>query len=103
MINWNRIEELKEEVGKEDLAEVLGLFCEEVEESLSSLSAGDIAGLKGQLHFLKGSALNIGLDQVSTLCRDAEQALANDPDFAPPIDAIRNAYENARAALQDLL
>lgn len=103
MVNWDRITELKEEVGEEDLAEVLALFCEEVEEALGALSTTDANSLKGHLHFLKGSALNIGLDQVSALCREAEQSLANDPKSVIATDAIRTAYQSAHAELQDLL
>lgn len=103
MVNWDRITELQEEVGEDDLSEVLALFCEEVEDALGTLSTSDPDALKGQLHFLKGSALNIGLDQVSTLCRDAEHSLAADPQSLPQVDAIRSAYQTARAELQDLL
>ena len=102
MVNWDRITELQEEVGEEDLAEVLALFCEEVEEALGALSTADAGTLKSQLHFLKGSALNIGLDQVSTLCREAEQSLAGDPQSVIAVEAIRTAYENARVEMKDL-
>ena len=103
MVNWDRITELQEEVGEDDLSEVLALFCEEVEEALGALSTTDTNTLKSHLHFLKGSALNIGLDQVSTLCREAEQSLASDPQSAIMVDAIRSAYQDARIELQDLL
>lgn len=102
MVNWDRITELQEEVGEDDLAEVLQLFCEEVEEALSALSTTDAETLKGHLHFLKGSALNIGLDQVSTLCREAEQTLASNPQSNILVEAIRSAYQSARVELKDL-
>lgn len=103
MVNWDRITELQEEVGEDDLAEVLVLFCEEVEEALGALATTDAAKLKGHLHFLKGSAMNIGLDQVSTLCREAEQSLTSDPNAIVSVDTIRSAYQSARTELQDLL
>lgn len=102
MVNWDRITELQEEVGEDDLAEVLQLFCDEVEEALGALSATDPDTLKNHLHFLKGSALNIGLDQVSTLCREAERSIAGNPQSVIAVDAIRAAYQNARIELQDL-
>ena len=103
MVNWDRISELRDEVGEDDLSEVLALFCEEVEEVLEELPGAEPSSLRGHLHFLKGSALNIGLVEVSNLCRDEELKLAADPGNAPRIDAIRSAYETARNDLRELL
>lgn len=103
MVNWDRISELREEVGEEDLSEVLALFCEEVEEVLAELSNADQSSLKGHLHFLKGSALNIGFDTVSALCRAAEEVLSADPQAAVQTDDIRETYQAARAELSDLI
>ncbi len=103
MIDWDRISELREEVGEDDLSEVLALFCEEVEDVLANLPGDDIGSLKANLHFLKGSALNIGLKGVSDLCRVEERKLQDDPASVPAIEPIRSAYRNARSKLGDLL
>ena len=102
MINQSRLDELREEVGPDDLAEVIELFCEEVEEVLAALDATTQESLPDQLHFLKGSALNIGLDQVGELCRMEEQRLKTDPDRPPDVAAIRQAYADARQVLQEI-
>ena len=102
MVNWDRISELRDEVGEDDLAEVLELFCEEVEEVLTELSDADQSSLKGHLHFLKGSAANIGLDAVSALCRAAEDSLHANPDATVQVGTIRDTYHAARAELSDL-
>ncbi|MCV6594409.1 MAG: Hpt domain-containing protein [Silicimonas sp.] len=99
MINNARIEELKEEVGEEDLAEVIELFCEEVEEVLEGLDRVTAGEMAAQLHFLKGSALNIGLEAVSELCKTEEARLKADPTQMPDITAIRSTY----AASKDVL
>lgn len=99
MINAARIQELKDEVGEDDLIEVIALFCEEVEEVLDSLETTPQAQMPSQLHFLKGSALNIGLDAVSRLCREEELRLKSDPDATADVAAIRAAYAASKDAL----
>lgn len=103
MVNWDRISELREEVGEDDLSEVLALFCEEVEDVLEQLPVAEQSSLKGHLHFLKGSALNIGLDDLSGLCQEEEKNLASDPTGSIRTDAIQLAYKAARAELSDLI
>ncbi len=100
MIDARRIDELRDEVGNDDLAEVIDLFCEEVEEVLATLD--QIATVE-QLHFLKGSALNIGLSEVSALCRAEEGRLRDDPQARPRVEDIRAAYFQARPALHALI
>ena len=102
MINWDRIRELREEVGDDDLGEVVSLFCEEVEEVLDVLDIAPRDVLAAKLHFLKGSALNIGLEGVSRLCLAEESRLSADPGAAPDIAAIRAAYAAAKADLLDM-
>ena len=99
MINAARITELKDEVGEDDLFEVIELFCDEVEEVLESLDTAKSAELPALLHFLKGSALNIGLEAVSSKCLAEEVRLKADPDASPDIDAIRETYAASKAAL----
>jgi len=78
MIDWNRVAELRDEVGAEDLDEVVEIFLEEVEEVIARLKATpDIARYEEDLHFLKGSALNLGFVAFSDLCQDGEKAAAN--------------------------
>ena len=100
MVNWDRINELREEVGNDDLAEVLALFCEEVEDVLEELGTVPSDALPSRLHFLKGSALNIGLEGVSSLCQSEERRLSENPASQPEIQAIRCAYATARIELE---
>jgi HPt (histidine-containing phosphotransfer) domain-containing protein len=99
MLNETRIKELKTEVGEDDFIEVVELFCEEVEDILNTLPATARVSLPEKLHFLKGSALNIGLDVVGDLCRAEELRLGSDPDAMPDIEAIRKAYVASKNAL----
>ncbi len=73
MINWDRVKELRREIGTEAFEEVIELFLDEVETGLAELrddmSAVERAAL---LHFLKGSALNLGFAVFAELCETAE-------------------------------
>ena len=61
MICWERVNELREEMGADDFQEVVGLFLEEVEEVLVRLQSNpDPAAYEQDMHFLKGSAMNLG-------------------------------------------
>ncbi len=102
MIDWNRINELRAEIGEDDFAEVLNLFFEDIDEAVASLrSATGHVPLAEALHFLKGSAENIGLSEVSALCRQEEAKLANAGNLSPDIEAIVVALAAARDGLGD--
>ena len=60
MIDWDRLKELRDEVGAEDFDEVVELFLDEVEGVMDRLrDSPDVDTLEEDLHFLKGSALLI--------------------------------------------
>lgn len=76
MIDWPRVRELKDEVGSDSFDEVVELFLEEVEEVITRLHTDDRTQLEQDLHFLKGSALNLGFEAFSTLCLEGERISA---------------------------
>lgn len=84
MIDWSRVSELHEEVGDDALGEVLELFTSEVDEGLARLAqASSPKAIAAEFHFLKGAALNLGLDEVARLCAQGETgALAGRPSEA---------------------
>ncbi len=74
MIDWARVVELRLEIGEDDFAEVVDLFLEETDEIIARLSANpDRETLGGDLHFLKGSALNLGFADLAALCQKGER------------------------------
>ncbi|MCB1357092.1 MAG: Hpt domain-containing protein [Maritimibacter sp.] len=88
MIDWNRVSELKDEIGEEDFSEVAEMFIAEVEEVIDRLKAAPVpARYEEDLHFIKSSALNLGFSELSALCQQGErQAAAGDAegvDLAP--------------------
>ncbi|MFZ1470937.1 MAG: Hpt domain-containing protein [Paracoccaceae bacterium] len=99
MIAWDRLAELRSEIGDEDLAEVVEMFLEEADGVVAQIRTGLAeAEMESQLHFLKGSALNLGLSALADLCqsgeRQAAQGLGGDIDLGR-IDAVYQASKTA--------
>ncbi|MCK0151251.1 Hpt domain-containing protein [Marivita sp. S6314] len=101
MIDWTRVAELRDEIGAEDFEEVAELFLMEVEDSLSRLDAGtgDAVQMQELMHFLKGSALNLGFSDVSTLCSQAEADAAQGKLTINP-EELRALYAKSRQAFE---
>lgn len=75
MIDWTRLNTLRDEIGPDSFDEVVMLFLEEVDESIDKLRAGlPQADLGAELHFLKGCALNLGFTEFANLCQKGENS-----------------------------
>lgn len=104
MIDWERVEELRDEIGAEDFGEVVDLFLDEVEEVIERLREGpDMANLEADLHFLKGGALNLGFRTFSQLCQAGEAAAAAGKAETVDISAILNAFEESKGVFEQKL
>ena len=90
MIDWNRVTELREEVGEEDFQDVVDMFLDEVSEELETLTSIQGAQeFEEKLHFLKGAALNLGLSAFADLCKTGEEmARAGHTDGIEPAQII---------------
>ncbi|WP_114966961.1 Hpt domain-containing protein [Alkalilacustris brevis] len=100
MIDWDRLRDLREEVGDESFAEVVVLFIDEVDAAIDELSSlDDAAALARELHFIKGSALNLGFSRLADLCAHGEQKAAEGDKTAVDIDSLRNVYAESRRQL----
>ena len=100
MIDWDRVRELRSEIGSEDFDEVVALFLEEADEAIERLSVNRGAkSLAADLHFLKGAALNLGFRQLSGLCQEGERR-AGIGDTAVDLDAVRKCYAQSRSAFE---
>ncbi|MGR3623186.1 Hpt domain-containing protein [Pseudophaeobacter sp.] len=106
MIDWPRVKELKDEIGPDDFAEVVELFLEEVEEVVGKLRSGDRSQLEQDLHFLKGSALNLGFEDFSQLCqigeRQSAEGDAQGVDLAEILDKFETSKQRFLADLPNL-
>lgn len=95
MIDWDRLNELRSEIGDGDFAEVVELFLLEADEVIAriSVSAGATA-LEADLHFLKGAALNLGFRRFAALCQEGEKRAATgscDIEIATVIDCYQRS------------
>lgn len=99
-MDWNRLDELRREVGSDALGEVLALFLEETDDMAGRL-AGEVdrSTLADDLHFMKGAALNLGFDTLADACRAGETALATTGPESVDVGAILAIYATARAEL----
>ena len=101
MIDWDRVRELRSEIGPDDFAAVASLCLEEADEAIARLSAdGGAKALAADLHFLKGAALNLGFDALSALCQDGERR-AGIGDLSVDLAAVKAAYGACRTEFED--
>ncbi len=99
MIEWNRLAELRAEIGEDDLADVAALFLEEADEVVARIADGlPDARLEAELHFLKGSALNLGLRALSALCQEGERQAAQGGGANVDLGRIVSVYQASKAA-----
>ncbi len=95
MIDWNRVAALRDEIGAGDFAEVVEMFLTESDEAISRLQSGKpYPTLEAELHFLKGSALNLGFQELAELCSHGEKRAAG----GHPVDLrqVVDSYADAR-------
>ena len=99
MIDWDRVANLREEIGAADFGEVVDMFLEEADEVIARLRAGKPDPTpEAELHFLKGSALNLGFRELATLCSLGEK-LAEAGGCAN-LGSVISSYAASRAAFE---
>ncbi|MBF0333409.1 MAG: response regulator [Alphaproteobacteria bacterium] len=101
------IDQLLEELGPEDVAELVELFARSsaqvTERLLAAAAAGDAGGVERAAHELKSASAGLGLMRLADLCLQAEMAGRQGRIDAQVIDAFRGARDEGAAALTGLL
>ena len=98
MIDWERVQELRDEIGEADFAEVVTLFLEEVAEVVDRLrSRPDPSTFEEDLHFLKGSALNLGFAEFGALCQQGETLAADGRATEVDLAPLLRCFDASRA------
>jgi len=98
MIDWVRVEELREEAGNDGFAEIVELFLDEVEDTIGRLRARPDPGkFEADLHFLKGCAWNMGFVRFGAICNAGER-LARVAMSEVDLEAVFQGYAESRAA-----
>lgn len=93
MLDWARVEELQDELGREDFEEIADMFLEEVEDKLQSLQSGAADSFEDDMHFMKGSAANLGFESFRAMCEKMEK----DCDTQKLSDLVAE-YEQSKAS-----
>ena len=102
MIDWDRVESLRQEVGADAFDDIADLFLEEVEPVIERLErAPDPARFEQDLHFLKGSAVNLGFASFGALCQQGERLAATGQAGRIDIAAVIDLYRSSRRVFLD--
>lgn len=102
MIDWGRIDELKQEIGPDGFAEVVELFLDEVEGVVMRLkTTPDPATFESDLHFLKGGAWNLGFKEFGGLCQDGERRAAIGKTADIDIGRVIDSYFVSKKAFME--
>lgn len=99
MVDWARVQELQNDLGVEDFDEITALFMEEVEDRLLQLTGGNTRDLADDLHFLKGSAANLGFETLRSTCERLETD-AEDTGLSGLWDAYNTSKQAFLAGLK---
>lgn len=91
MIDWVRIDELRNDFGEDDFLEIVAMFLSEVQERLDEMCETGVTVTAEDYHFLKGSAANLGFQAFRAACSVAEKN-----PTAADIVAIRQVFVRSR-------
>ena len=102
MISIERLQELRSEVGEEDFAEIVDLFVAESDRIVDQLRmVRDPAEAEALLHALKGSALNLGFDDLARLCREGRGQAAGSAEWPALFGHMLGVYAQSKARLSE--
>lgn len=102
MIDWNRVLQLREEVGEAAFKPLANGFLAEIEDRLARIGSEPEALLQ-HLHHLRGAALNIGFVQLSALCLADEMQLRHGHAKGIDCEDLQEKFRRTRAQfLEDL-
>ncbi len=98
MIDWQRVDVLQSEVGEDGFLEVVELFLEETDDVIARLSEVPYRGrLSADLHFLKGSALNLGFTELADICAECERHVNSGEVGKIDLATLSQIYQKSKA------
>lgn len=95
-VDWDRLNELRADIGEEDFADVAMLFVAELQETLDKLTPEKAT--TADFHFLRGSAANLGFVTLVAACSSAEAACNGNE--VPDVAAVQAAFAAALSEVQ---
>lgn len=100
MIDWARVNDLRSEIGEADFLEVVAMFLEETDDVVAQLAGPpNLNTVEDRLHFLKGSALNLGLTDLARLCQAGEKSAASGDVASVDLRTVTDSYRAAKTKL----
>lgn len=72
MIDWDRVREIRKEVGDAEFRPILELFLDEIETITFRLAGNDSGRMETDFHFLRGCACNLGFRALAAVCEEFE-------------------------------
>ncbi len=96
-VDWHRVDDLASEIGDDAVVEVVGMFLEETDAVIARLA--NAPPTADDFHFLKGSALNLGLTDFAALCQQGESQAKGGADAGDLRAETLIRYDAAKAAL----
>lgn len=104
MIDWNHVNELRDDVGADDFDEVVALFLEEVDEIVARLpKSTDPHQIEADYHALKGCAQGLGFRTFARLCQASEQLCKNQKISEINRDETLRSYRDSRRVFLEQL
>ena len=98
MIDWTRVNELRDEIGHEDFNEVVEMFLEEVEGIIERIqSSPDTGTYEADLHALKGCALNLGFESFARVCQDGEKLAAKGQESSIDLPSVFASFSSSKS------
>ncbi|XDA98210.1 Hpt domain-containing protein [Sulfitobacter sp. LCG007] len=102
MIDWEQVEHLRQDIGDDTVDEVIELFFHETQQVIDRVKARQGSPTLGDdLHFLKGSALNIGFRSFADLCATHEKAARAGALSWEELQTVFECYDSSRAVFMD--
>jgi HPt (histidine-containing phosphotransfer) domain-containing protein len=100
MINWDQVKQLEEDIGAEDFGDVVVMFIEEVDEAVDNLRAEPQLSdddLASAMHFLKGSAANLGFKDFADYCSDGEKMAQTGNSTQVDLTKVITLYDQSKS------
>lgn len=95
MVDSERLKELTEEIGAEDLGCIIDLFVQEALDALAGIEAGsDAVGMARAIHFLRSGALDLGMRGLAAAAGAVE--VREDTDPVATAAALRDVLRRTR-------
>ena len=98
MIDWTRVNELRDEIGHEDFNEVVEMFLEEVEGIIERIqSSPGTSSYEADLHALKGCALNLGFESFARVCQNGEHLATRGQESRIDLPSVFASFASSKA------